>query len=224
MSEETLANPADAPSLPAEGPAHAPPEPTERPEAPKAPAYRPSYAFLAIVAVVSFVADVASKQWAKARLDTSAPWDERHIEVVKDHVAFIFARNKGGAWGLLSEENEAVRKPFFFLVSVAAIAFIFSIYRKLTPGQTALKWGLPLVLGGALGNLQDRIRYGHVIDFIDVRGELIRKFNALFSSAATDHWPTFNIADVAIVAGVLLMAVDMFTTRKPATEPAKSAS
>jgi signal peptidase II len=64
--------------------------------------------------------------------------------------------------------------------------------------------GLALVLGGALGNLVDRIRYGHVVDFIAVR----------VTSSFT--WPTFNIADVAIVVGVALMAVDMFTPRPKA--------
>ena len=195
------------------------PEPAA--EAPPGKPWHPSYAFLAAVSLVSLVADIGTKHWAKVRLDVpDQPWDERRVEVIKDHLAFTFARNKGGAWGLLSDENEAVRKPFFLLVSLAAIVFIFSLYRKLAPTQLALKWGLPLVLGGALGNLVDRIRYGHVIDFIDVRAGFIRSLNSLFTSGASDHWPTFNIADVAIVAGVGLMAVDMFTSRKQKDAPA----
>ena len=79
----------------------------------------------------------------------------------------MLAKNRGGAWGLLQSTSENVRRPFFLLVSVAAIAFIMTLYRRLQPRQRALKWGLPLVLGGALGNVFDRIRYGHVIDFID---------------------------------------------------------
>ena len=79
----------------------------------------------------------------------------------------MLAKNRGGAWGLLQSANENVRRPFFLLVSVAAITFIVTLYRRLQPKQRALKWGLPLVLGGALGNVFDRIRYGHVIDFID---------------------------------------------------------
>ena len=69
--------------------------------------------------------------------------------------------------GSCRSTSENVRRPFFLLVSVAAIAFIMTLYRRLQPRQRALKWGLPLVLGGALGNVFDRIRYGHVIDFID---------------------------------------------------------
>lgn len=223
MTDETIARDADGTRPPAAddrgGPTGEPEAPAD--EAPPAKPWHPSYVFLALVSLVSLAADFGTKQWAKMRLDVAdQPWDERRVEIIKDHLAFTFARNKGGAWGLLSDENEAVRKPFFLLVSLAAIVFIFSLYRKLAPSQLALKWGLPLVLGGALGNLVDRIRYGHVIDFIDVRAGFIRSINSLFTAGASDHWPTFNIADVAIVVGVGLMAVDMFTSRKQKDAPA----
>jgi signal peptidase II len=108
------------------------------------------------------------------------------------------------------------------LISAAAIVFIVSLYRRIHPGQYAYKWGLPLVLGGALGNAFDRVRYGHVIDFIDYRAEWVRKFNDFFvktkvASMSTDHWPTFNVADVWICIGVGLMAIDMFTAKKVPT-------
>ena len=115
--------------------------------------------------------------------------------------------------------NENVRRPFFLLVSAAAIAFIVTLYRRLQPRQRALKWGLPLVLGGALGNVFDRIRYGHVIDFIDFRADWLKKGNELVARyvkdhVVTDHWPTFNVADIAICVGVALMAIDMFTAKR----------
>lgn len=162
---------------------------------------RPSYGFLAVVSLVSLAADLGTKWWATTNLDTRA-FPAKRVELIADHVELVFARNKGGAWGIFQGQHESIRLPFFFAISLAAVVFIVSLYRKLTPEQVALKWGLPLVLGGALGNLVDRIRYGHVVDFIDVFYK-------------THHWPTFNIADVAIVAGVGLMAVDMFTSRKP---------
>ena len=158
---------------------------------------------------------LGSKAWAKGRLDDAArPFSDRRIQVIDDTFAFMFARNRGGAWGLLQDEPESIRRPFFIGISALAIAFIVSLYRKLTPQQWALKWGLPLVLGGALGNLVNRIQYNFVIDFIDVRAGWIRKLNSFISQNPTDHWPTFNVADIAIVAGVLLMAIDMFTPRK----------
>ena len=176
---------------------------------------RPSTLFLVVVSVTSLVADVASKLWAEKRLDGYPGV----INVIDNHLAFVLAKNRGGAWGLLQGTSEGVRRPFFLLVSVAAIAFIMTLYRRLTPKQHALKWGLPLVLGGALGNVFDRIRYGHVIDFIDFRADWIRKLNELIAKyypqhVVTDHWPTFNVADIAICVGVILMAVDMFTAKR----------
>jgi signal peptidase II len=166
----------------------------------------PSFIFLALVAILSLAADIATKAWAEKRLDGFPGI----VNVWRDHIAFILAKNKGGAWGLLQGTSENVRRPFFLLVSVAAIAFIVTLYRRLLPTQRALKWGLPLVLGGALGNVFDRVRYGHVIDFIDVH---------LVVKGRDHHWPTFNVADIAICVGVGLMAVDMFTSKKPRAHP-----
>ena len=180
-----------------------------------APKWRPNYVFLGVVSFVTLALDLGSKGWAKGRLDDAArSFNDRRIEVVKDTFSFMFARNRGGAWGLLQDEPESIRRPFFLGISALAIAFIVSLYRKLTPQQWALKWGLPLVLGGALGNLINRVQYNYVVDFIDIRAGWIRKLNGMLSDNPTDHWPTFNVADIAIVAGVLLMAVDMFTPRK----------
>jgi hypothetical protein len=121
---------------------------------------------------------------------------------------------------LLQTTSENVRRPFFLVVSVAAIAFIMTLYRRLQPQQRALKWGLPLVLGGALGNVFDRIRYGHVIDFIDAH---------IVYRGIDRHWPTFNVADIAICVGVGLMALDMLGSKRgpglppdPRVPPAQS--
>ncbi len=172
--------------------------------------YTPSYVFLFVVTLVNLVADLWSKAWAKGYFESLRPGDPRRLVIWEDRMNFIFAKNRGGAWGLLQNETEALRRPFFLIVSVAAIVFIVSLYRKLQPGQGALKWGLPLVLGGALGNLVDRIRYGYVVDFIDVYMQMDGK---------PKHWPTFNVADISICVGVGLMAIDMFTSRE--TDKAK---
>jgi signal peptidase II len=184
---------------------------------------RPSPVFLAVVSIASLVSDIGTKLWAEKKLADYPGY----VTVVENHLMFVLAKNKGGAWGLLQGESENVRRPFFLLVSVAAIAFIVTLYRRLQPRQYALKWGLPLVLGGALGNVFDRIRYGYVIDFIDYRADWIKKLNELVAKnypkhIVTDHWPTFNVADIAICVGVALMAVDMLTSRrgkKPTPKP-----
>ncbi len=167
-------------------------------EEPKGPA--PSYVFLGIVTAVTLAADLSTKLWAENRFE-KATGAARQLDVWKDHFAFHLAKNPGGAWGLLGNESPALRISFFIAISLVAVGFILSLYRKTTRDQKALTWGLPLVLGGALGNLTDRIRYGHVIDFIRVH-------------IGSYEWPTFNIADIAIVVGVGLMAIDMFTPRR----------
>jgi signal peptidase II len=206
-TEEALPDP------PAPAPAPAAPDKKAKPDKP----YHPSYVFLAVVTVVNLVADLWSKHWAKTHFESFRPGTAPKFTVVEDFLYFIFAKNKGGAWGLLQNENESLRRPFFLIVSVAAIVFIVSLYRKLQPGQNALKWGLPLVLGGALGNLIDRIRYGYVVDFIDVVYAHIKQDSWwlwLFDTSGEKHWPTFNVADISICVGVALMAVDMFTSRQ----------
>jgi len=146
-------------------------------------------------------------------------FDDPSIVLIKKHLTFTIAYNKGGAWGLLQDAPESVRRPFFFAVSVLAVLFIVSLYSKIGRNQRALAWGLPLVLGGALGNLSDRVTRSSVIDFIDYRAEWVLAMNRLILKAVpnwgvTDHWPTFNVADIGICVGVGLMAVDMFTSRR----------
>jgi signal peptidase II len=152
------------------------------------------------------IADLATKNWAKTRLDGYDPVAHalRRVGVWKDHVEFVFARNPGGAWSFLRSLPDSLRRPFFLVVSAAAIVFIVSIYQRVYKDQTAMKWGLPLALGGAMGNLADRIRYGWVVDFIDT---------SVKWGGRDHHWPTFNVADIAIVLGVGLMAIDMLRSR-----------
>jgi signal peptidase II len=182
------------------------------------PPARPSFLFFGVVAAVSLVADVTSKAWAEIVLSKRTLLDPAII-LIPDHLSLTLAYNKGGAWGLLQNSSEVIRRPFFLLVSGLAIAFIVSLYGRLVVGQRALKWGLPLVLGGALGNLSDRIIRSSVIDFIDFRANWIETMNHGIGKLArgwgiTDHWPTFNVADVSICIGVGLMALDMFLSKR----------
>jgi signal peptidase II len=176
---------------------------------------RPSFRFFGVVAALSLIADITSKVWAEVVINQRG---FEPIKIVGENISITLAYNQGGAWGLFAGADEMVRKPFFLGVSAFAIFFIISLYSRLHPSQRALKWGLPLVLGGALGNLSDRITRSQVIDFIDYRGDWVMSLNSFVhkyfkSWAVTDHWPTFNVADIAICIGVGLMAVDMFTHR-----------
>ncbi len=221
-----------APTPPAsELPASESSSPSRRGVQPVSDAERPTYVFLGIVSALSLFADISTKVWAEITLNDRG---QEPISIIGDNVSIILAYNKGGAWGLGSQAGEMFRKPFFLGVSAFAILFILSLYSRLHPQQKALKWGLPLVLGGALGNLSDRITRSQVIDFIDYRADWVMSLNSFIhryskSWALTDHWPTFNIADVAICIGVILMGVDMFTHRHrhgkaavPSSETAES--
>jgi lipoprotein signal peptidase len=202
---DTVPHPSDAPPSPGES---ASPERFAPDQGIAVAAYRPPYLFLAVVAIVSLAADLLTKAWAERRLEGAGAFHP--VELIPGHLDFVLAKNRGGAWGLLQDTPESVRRPFFLVVSFLAIAFIVSLYRRLAPNQRALRWGLPLVLGGALGNLIDRIRYSHVIDFI----------HAHMKWGGRDHsWPTFNVADIAICVGVGLMALDMFGGGKEKTKP-----
>ncbi len=178
----------------------------------------PRVVLFAVLAGASLVLDLASKSWAERTLTRHGPF-ETTVTVIKDHLWFSLAYNKGGAWGLLHDAPDALRRPFFVIVSVLAIFFIVSLYRKLHANQWALRWGLPLVLGGALGNLMDRIVRTGVVDFIQYRAEWVGTMNSIIHRVFSDwivveYWPTFNVADIAICMGVGLMAIDMIVSKR----------
>jgi signal peptidase II len=117
------------------------------------------------------------------------------VEVVPGFWNHRYVENPGAAWGLLSNASEAVRVPFFLLVTVGAMVFILSLFRRLEDGQRLLMVALALVFGGALGNLVDRLHLTYVIDFIDWH-------------VGDAHWPTFNVADAGITVGVGLLMLE----------------
>lgn len=162
---------------------------------------KPDYVFLIVTSAIFLAADLGTK-WLAVKKLSDKPLEK--VVVIDGFFNLDRAENRGGAWGLLGDQPDHIRLPFFFLISAIAVVFIVSLYRKLEPQQKALKWALPLVLGGALGNLADRVRHQYVIDFIDWYVKIGGK---------ESHWPTFNVADVWIVVGVGLMIIDMFTPR-----------
>ncbi|MGR9012218.1 MAG: signal peptidase II [Gammaproteobacteria bacterium] len=107
-----------------------------------------------------------------------------------------YVHNTGAAFSFLSEAGGWQR--WFFAGLALVISVVISIWlARLKKHETLLAVALALVLGGAVGNLIDRLAYGYVIDFLDVY------YN-------TWHWPAFNIADSAITLGVILMLVESF--------------
>lgn len=168
------------------------------------------YLLLIVGSAITIALDQITKLWSVAALalpDGQLPVSHRDI-VTKVQVVFEswfnfkLAGNPGAAFGLFRKLPDGWRVPFFVLISVVAVAVIFTLYRK-AEGERLQRWSLTLILGGAIGNLIDRVRLGYVIDFIDWH-------------YGVKHWPTFNIADVAISAGVALLLIDSFWPRRKA--------
>jgi len=126
--------------------------------------------------------------------------------VVPGYWNFRYVENPGAAWGLFGNLPESVRRPFFHVVSLAALGFLFWMYRRLEPGQALVRGALALLAGGALGNFVDRLLRGYVIDFIDWH----------WRNQPGMRWPTFNVADVAICVGVGLLFLDSLRVRRTA--------
>jgi signal peptidase II len=136
---------------------------------------------------------------------------KRSIEVAESFFRLRYAENPGAAWGLFRTLPPNVRGPLFHVVSLAAVVFITWYFSKLSgrdPRERWALWGLPLVLGGAIGNYIDRLARAFVIDFLEAHWH---------DKAA---WPSFNVADSAIVLGVGLLLVDAFVRKEaPKAEP-----
>lgn len=143
-------------------------------------------ALIGLVAGAVLVLDQATKALVLKHL----PLGES-IPVIPGFFDLTHVHNPGGAFGFLSGMSAEFRGLLFVAVSLLAVGLILYFYWQTPVRQRLLAVGLSLIFGGAVGNLVDRIRFGIVVDFLDLyAGEL--------------HWPAFNIADSAITVGVLI--------------------
>lgn len=118
------------------------------------------------------------------------------IPVVPGVFDIVYVLNPGAAFGFLATLSGRVRNPLFVAISIVAVALIIFYRERFLRSHRLESIALSLVLGGAIGNLVDRLRYGVVVDFLDVH-------------VSQYHWPAFNVADSAISVGVGLMVLDM---------------
>lgn len=126
----------------------------------------------------------------------------RHAEVaVTPLLNLTLVFNRGAAFGFLNDAD-GWQNAFFILVAGVACAVIVFLLYRLQPGNRLVGVALALILGGAVGNLIDRLLHGYVIDFIDVY-------------YGSWHWPAFNIADSAITIGAVLLILDALGLRAP---------
>lgn len=147
------------------------------------------------LSVVVVVLDQLSKAYFEGQLSLY-----QRIEVIPDLFSWTLAYNTGAAFSFLADHSGWQRWLFAAIAIAVSITLVVWL-KRLGRNDTWIAIALALILGGAIGNLYDRIVLGHVIDFILV------------------HWrehlfPAFNLADSAITVGAIMLALDMFRTKK----------
>ncbi len=180
--------------------------------------FESKYKILFSVTPLIVLLDQLTKLWAKSALRPLTAQmhpKDRYLSVIDGLFRFKYAENTGAAWGLGSGWSPEFRVVFFILVSLAAVVFIIWMFKKLEPGQKLLAFAISFVLAGAIGNLIDRFYMNKVVDFIDwfITFDKPMDMGLFTIRAGEHHWPTFNIADVGISVGVVLLALDMIFGR-----------
>ncbi|KHO64576.1 MULTISPECIES: signal peptidase II [Pseudomonas] len=143
-----------------------------------------------------FVLDQASKFYFEGALNLY-----QQIVIIPDLFSWTLAYNTGAAFSFLAGQSGWQRWLFALIAIVVSVVLVVWL-KRLKPNETWLAIALALVLGGALGNLVDRVLFGHVIDFILVHWQ--------------NRWyfPAFNLADSAITVGAIMLVIDMFTSKQ----------
>jgi signal peptidase II len=129
------------------------------------------------------------------------------IAVVPGLFRLTHVQNRGAAFGLFDESPSEWKISVLILFSIVALVVVTALLWKNSHAMTATGVGLSLVLGGAIGNLWDRLINGHVVDFLDFY-------------IGSYHWPAFNVADMAIVIGAFLLVAEILFAKNPSEEKA----
>lgn len=133
------------------------------------------------------------------------------IPIVPNLFSLTYIRNPGAAFGLLAGSSNAFRMVFFGLTSIFALVLLCTILFRMPERDWVGRLSVAGILGGAIGNLIDRLRYGEVIDFLDVYVE-------------NYHWPAFNVADSAITVGVIFLIIHFAFEKKDPAAPENTSS
>jgi signal peptidase II len=151
-----------------------------------------------LIVVLVFVLDQLSKSLVKEHLPMHEP-----RAVIAGLLDLVYTQNTGIAFSFFANSTSSWTP--LLLVAGSALLLVVLLFFALyyAAGSAKFTWGLMLVMGGATGNLYDRIRYGAVVDFIDVY-------------LGPYHWPTFNVADSAITIGVGLLLLETLTQKPEA--------
>lgn len=181
------------------------------------PALRAVAPFFGLAAVV-FLVDQATKVMAHAWLRDGAP-----VSIVPGFFNLSYSRNPGGLFGYFGDLPDPWRGLLLTVLPLIAILLIGVFLLRSDGAHRLTRVGLGAILGGALGNLVDRIVRGEVVDFLDVYASAPALADRLVRTFGTAHWPTFNIADSCIVVGAGLLILDTFRPQ-PREAPARAPS
>ncbi|MDD4732663.1 MAG: signal peptidase II [Desulfovibrio sp.] len=152
-------------------------------------------------ALVILVPDLITKALVQR---TFTLWESR--EIIPGFFNLTLVHNMGAAFGFLNSSEIDWQTPFFVVATLFAMGFILWLVKE-EQGQSSLGlMGLGLILGGALGNLVDRLSHRYVIDFLDFH-------------IAGWHWPAFNVADCGITIGAALVILTYWTRQSDAPDP-----
>jgi signal peptidase II len=155
-----------------------------------------------VLAAIIIVLDAITKRLVTQRLDL-----HDSIPLIPDFFQLVHVRNSGAAFGIGANTHSAL-VPFLLNGGAIAVFCIVVAYAfRAAVSDRLLQVGLHLILGGAIGNLLDRFRFGYVVDFLDF---FVGKY----------HWPAFNVADSAICIGIALLFLDMKRRPEETVEPA----
>lgn len=157
------------------------------------------YLISAIVALIVIAVD----QYTKHLIIESFAL-HHSLTVIENFFDLVHTRNRGIAFGLFAGQGSRTQTIVLVVTSCLAIAFILYLLKGLQGKHRYATVTLSLILGGAIGNLTDRIRWGEVVDFIDLHWYQY-------------HWPAFNAADAAISTGLVLLIIGLVTKKFPSS-------
>src|SRR5215217_4939537 len=160
---------------------------------------RRSFILMGLTALAVLVLDQATKFWISSSMTVG-----QNIAVIEGFARLRYTQNKGAAFGIFSDATGILSIISLVIIVGILVAFV----RLGHPGRLSVL-AAGLVVGGALGNLLDRVRLGYVVDFIEVFNPHLQINNTVYT------FPVFNVADSAITIGVILILLGLLFTKEP---------
>ena len=172
----------------------------------------------AIVTVLGLALDQATKIWVVQNIQEGVG----EIKVIPGFFSIVHRQNPGAAFGFL--QSFEYRHVVFLIFTALAGIVILDLFRKLPKNDRYMSATLGLILSGAIGNAIDRVHKQTVTDFLKVYTESPALSDWLVSTFGTNEWPSFNVADSALVVGVILYIFHQLFLEERNPEPGKDAA